>query len=138
LLSLGSVLEIRYKRSPNIAPLFPMVIFMHSFWPQKCIGLLFRRFFTNSSGHPGGHPPLQGAVRWGEKNLTFFDILAFRNFYFDLLQAVMEAVDPRGVGVVVEASHMCMVMRGVQKINSKTVTRCRSYQTQFSKFHTYL
>merc|ERR1719222_1052339 len=40
----------------------------------------------------------------------------------EIANAVWEAVEPAGGGVVVEAGHMCMVMRGVQKINSKTVT----------------
>ena len=36
--------------------------------------------------------------------------------------AVMEVLHPLGVGVVMEAVHLCMAMRGVEKQNSKTVT----------------
>merc|ERR1712228_107233 len=42
----------------------------------------------------------------------------------EIANAVKKAVDPAGVGVVGEAAHMCMVMRGVQKTSSKTVTSC--------------
>eukprot|EP00095_Tigriopus_kingsejongensis_P011602 maker-scaffold325_size206031-snap-gene-1.13 protein:Tk11602 transcript:maker-scaffold325_size206031-snap-gene-1.13-mRNA-1 annotation:"gtp cyclohydrolase i nitrile oxidoreductase domain-containing protein" len=42
----------------------------------------------------------------------------------EIAHAVSKAINPSGVGVVVEACHMCMVMRGVQKINSKAVTSC--------------
>ncbi|XP_054157543.1 GTP cyclohydrolase 1-like [Oppia nitens] len=41
-----------------------------------------------------------------------------------IAEALVEAINPAGVGVVVEANHMCMSSRGVQKINSKTITSC--------------
>ncbi len=37
-------------------------------------------------------------------------------------KAIEEVLEPRGVGVVIEAFHMCMMMRGVQKQNSRTIT----------------
>ncbi|HET7459610.1 MAG TPA: GTP cyclohydrolase I FolE [Longimicrobium sp.] len=36
--------------------------------------------------------------------------------------AIMEVLRPEGVGVVVEAAHLCMMMRGVEKQNSRTIT----------------
>jgi GTP cyclohydrolase I len=39
-----------------------------------------------------------------------------------IAQTLQEALQPRGVAVVVEAIHLCMVMRGVEKQNSKAVT----------------
>jgi GTP cyclohydrolase I len=39
-------------------------------------------------------------------------------------EAIQEAVKPQGVGVVIEAMHFCMIMRGVEKQNSVAVTSC--------------
>tara|TARA_B100000579_G_C22742500_1_gene809825 strand:- start:534 stop:1127 length:594 start_codon:yes stop_codon:yes gene_type:complete len=39
-----------------------------------------------------------------------------------VLECINETLEPIGVGVVIEASHMCMMMRGVQKQNSTTTT----------------
>jgi len=39
-----------------------------------------------------------------------------------IADAIMEALEPQGVGVVIEAAHLCMMMRGVEKQSSRTVT----------------
>ena len=40
----------------------------------------------------------------------------------EIVEAIWETLKPHGVAVVIEASHMCMMMRGVQKQNSVTTT----------------
>ncbi len=39
-----------------------------------------------------------------------------------IADAIMEVLEPHGVGVLIEATHLCMAMRGVEKQNSRTVT----------------
>jgi len=39
-----------------------------------------------------------------------------------IAETILQKIDPQGVGVVVEAQHMCMMMRGVEKQNSRAVT----------------
>jgi GTP cyclohydrolase I len=40
----------------------------------------------------------------------------------EIAGALEQFLKPRGVGVVIEASHLCMMMRGVEKQNSRTIT----------------
>ena len=42
----------------------------------------------------------------------------------DIATAINDILQPRGVGVVIEARHLCMMMRGVEKQNSLAVTSC--------------
>ena len=41
-----------------------------------------------------------------------------------IAEALMEILDPVGVGIIVEAKHLCMMMRGVEKQNSEMATSC--------------
>ena len=47
-----------------------------------------------------------------------------------ILEAIKESLNPLGVAVVVEAQHLCMMMRGVQKQNSVTTTSAFSGEFQ--------
>ena len=38
--------------------------------------------------------------------------------------AITEVLKPQGVAVVMESSHLCMVMRGVEKTSASTITSC--------------
>lgn len=51
-----------------------------------------------------------------------------------ILEAIRESLNPQGVAVVIEASHLCMMMRGVQKQNSVTTTS--AFSGQFEKDET--
>ena len=39
-----------------------------------------------------------------------------------IAEALTDVLEPQGVGVICEAYHLCMMMRGVEKQNSKTIT----------------
>ena len=51
-----------------------------------------------------------------------------------ILEAIRASLNPHGVAVVIEASHLCMMMRGVQKQNSVTTTS--AFFGQFEKNET--
>lgn len=51
-----------------------------------------------------------------------------------ILDCINNTLKPQGVAVVIEASHMCMMMRGVQKQNSVTTTS--GFRGQFEKIET--
>ncbi|MBT8319140.1 MAG: GTP cyclohydrolase I FolE [Gramella sp.] len=52
----------------------------------------------------------------------------------DILECLNETLKPQGVAVVIEAVHLCMMMRGVQKQNSATTTS--GFRGQFKEIET--
>lgn len=52
----------------------------------------------------------------------------------DILECLNDTLKPKGVAVVIEAAHLCMMMRGVQKQNSVTTTS--GFRGQFEKIET--
>ncbi len=57
-----------------------------------------------------------------------------------IAQAIQDVLNPKGVGVVADAAHLCMMMRGVQKQNSSTMTSCLlgSFRSDFRTRNEFL
>ncbi|MDP6437287.1 MAG: GTP cyclohydrolase I FolE [Gammaproteobacteria bacterium] len=71
----------------------------------------------------------QGKVIGLSKIARIVDLFARRLQIQEVLtkqiaDCVNDAIDAKGVGVVIEAQHMCMMMRGVEKQNSVMTTSC--------------
>ena len=49
----------------------------------------------------------------------------------EIMHAIKDTLNPLGVAVVIEAKHLCMLMRGVQKQNSSTTTS--AFDGEFQK-----
>ena len=70
-----------------------------------------------------------GKVVGLSKTARIVDMFARRlqiqeNLTMQIADALMKTLHPRGVGVVIEAKHLCMMMRGVEKQNSVMKTSC--------------
>lgn len=77
--------------------------------------------------HVGYIPGEQGHVTGLSKLARLVDVYARRlqvqeRLTTQIAESLVEVLSPQGVIVVIEAEHLCMTMRGVQKAGAKTVT----------------
>jgi GTP cyclohydrolase I len=73
-----------------------------------------------------GYYPNRGVVGLS-KLARLVDVFARRlqtqeTMTVQIVQAIQDSLDPRGVGVMIEAEHMCMSMRGIRKQGTSTTT----------------
>jgi GTP cyclohydrolase I len=77
--------------------------------------------------HVGYIPNINGKVVGASKLARVVEILARRpqiqeRLTTQIADTILEALQPDGVAVIIEAEHMCMTIRGIQKPGSKVIT----------------
>jgi GTP cyclohydrolase I len=77
--------------------------------------------------HVGYIPDISGRVVGISKFARVVDIFARRpqiqeRMTTQIADAIVEGLQPQGVGVVIQAEHLCMVMRGVKKPGTNIIT----------------
>jgi len=79
------------------------------------------------TAHVGYIPDVQGRVVGLSKLARVVEVIASRpqvqeRMTTEIADAIMEGLKPSGVAVVVQAEHLCMIMRGVKKPGSNIIT----------------
>ena len=79
------------------------------------------------SAHVGYIPNVNGRVVGASKLARVVEIVSHRpqiqeRMTTQIAEAIVEALQPDGVAVVIEAEHLCMIMRGIKKPGSNIVT----------------
>lgn len=79
------------------------------------------------TAHIGYLPDIQGRVVGLSKLARVVEIISHRpqiqeRMTTDIADAIMDGLKPSGVAVVVQAEHLCMIMRGVKKQGSSIIT----------------
>jgi GTP cyclohydrolase I len=80
---------------------------------------VFRQMPRGLSSEQKSRGPLENSA---SRKSLFAPLQIQERLTNQIAQAIEKAIAPLGVGVVIEARHMCMVMRGVEKQNSQAVT----------------
>jgi GTP cyclohydrolase IA len=98
--------------------------------------------------HVGYIPNSEGRVVGASKLARVVEIVARRpqmqeRMTTQIIQAMVEGLHPDGAGVVIQAEHLCMIMRGIKKPGSSIVTSAlrgtfRSKQTTRAEFMSLL
>ena len=97
-------------------------------------GVVHVGYLPNASGRVVGASKLARVVEIFAKRLQIQERMTTQ-----IADAIMEGLQPTGVGVVVKAEHMCMIMRGVKKPGSNIITSAirgafRTYEASRAEF----
>ena len=89
-----------------------------------------KQYRSNASVNYTGESPA-ALSDYPESVFALACILQGPKIEVDIMNAIKDTLNPLGVAVVIEAQHLCMMMRGVQKQNSETVTS--AFDGEFQK-----
>ena len=72
--------------------------------------------------YPAARNEVADSIRLEASSLSPQEMKSVQSIATQIAETIGRAINPLGVGVVIEARHLCMMMRGVEKQHSSTIT----------------